>query len=257
LVLAIALGAGAIASAGLAIAREAKQPRSGGPVARASSTSPSRPSPNPEVERGRRLFLQGCSSCHGYDAEGVPGTAPSLLGAGEESADFYLRTGRMPLSDPEQEPVRTASPYTREQIDALVAYVGSLGGPPVPHPDPQAGDLANGRKLFTEDCAGCHQVVGQGGIVPGAVVPDLSKASPVDVAEAVQIGPYVMPVFEDLTAAEVDDIARYVEYSHHPEDRGGWGIGHIGPIPEGMVAWLLAGAALVLAIRLIGKREPG
>jgi ubiquinol-cytochrome c reductase cytochrome c subunit len=45
-----------------------------------------------------------------------------------------------------------------------------------------------------------------------------------------------------------------VNYTRDPEDRGGWGIGHIGPIPEGMVAWLLAGGALLLAIRLIGER---
>ena len=38
------------------------------------------------------------------------------------------------------------------------------------------------------------------------------------------------------------------------QDDGGWGIGHLGPIPEGMVTWLLGLAALVLAIRLIGER---
>ena len=42
----------------------------------------------------------------------------------------------------------------------------------------------------------------------------------------------------------------------HPDDRGGWGIGHIGPIPEGMVAWFLAIASLLLVARLIGEREP-
>jgi ubiquinol-cytochrome c reductase cytochrome c subunit len=63
-----------------------------------------------------------------------------------------------------------------------------------------------------------------------------------------------MPTFKRLTDDDVADIAAYVTYTHDPEDRGGWGIGHIGPIPEGMVAWLLAGAALLIAIRLIGER---
>jgi ubiquinol-cytochrome c reductase cytochrome c subunit len=45
-----------------------------------------------------------------------------------------------------------------------------------------------------------------------------------------------------------------VLYTRAPDDAGGWGIGHIGPVPEGMVAWLMAGAALVLVCRLIGER---
>lgn len=206
------------------------------------------------VERGRELFLRGCSDCHGPDARGIDGVAPSLEGSGAEAADFYLRTGRMPLDRPDQEPVRTESPYTAEQIADLTAYVASLGGPPIPEVSPEQGDLAKGRKLFTEHCAGCHQVVGRGGIVSQGVVPDLEGSSPLDVAEAVDIGPFVMPTFKHLDAEEVNDIARYVDYIQDPEDRGGWGLGHIGPIPEGMVAWLLAGLALVIAIRLIGER---
>jgi quinol---cytochrome-c reductase cytochrome c subunit len=209
-----------------------------------------------EESEGRRLFVQGCSSCHGFDAEGVEDHGPSLIGVGEGAADFYLRTGRMPLDRPDEEPIRGPSPYSDAQIKALVGYVGSLGGPPIPSVDPEAGDLAEGRKLFTEHCAGCHQVVGQGGMVPGAVIPDLGEARATDVAEAISVGPFVMPKFEFLKQSEIDDISRYVEYTHEPEDRGGWSIGHIGPIPEGMVAWLLAGVALLLTIRLIGERTP-
>jgi ubiquinol-cytochrome c reductase cytochrome c subunit len=203
---------------------------------------------------GRRLFVQGCSSCHGFDAEGIEGSGPSLAGVGEAAADFYLRTGRMPLNDPGEEPVRGPSPYTDAQVRALTQYVGSLGGPPVPAVHAESGDLAEGQKLFAEHCAGCHQILGQGGMLPGAVVPDLESVKPVDVAEAVRIGPYVMPSFNHLSRSEVDDLARYVSYTHEPEDHGGWGIGHIGPIPEGMVAWLLAGVALLFTIRLIGER---
>lgn len=220
----------------------------------ASAAMETHAAPEPESE-GRRLFVQGCSSCHGFDARGVENHGPSLVGVGEEAADFYLRTGRMPLDRPGEEPMRTDSPYSDGEIEALVEYVGGLGGLPIPAVEPEKGDLAEGQKLFTEHCAGCHQVVARGGIVPDSVVPDLGAANATDVAEAISIGPYVMPSFDHLDKSEVDDIARYVEYTHDPEDRGGWGLGHIGPIPEGMVAWLLAGAALLLAIRLIGERK--
>ncbi|HET9593887.1 MAG TPA: c-type cytochrome, partial [Solirubrobacterales bacterium] len=165
----------------------------------------------PESE-GLRLFVQGCSSCHGFDAEGVKGHGPSLVGVGEEAADFYLRTGRMPLDRPDEEPQRGPSPYSEAEVRALTRYVGSLGGPPIPAVHPENGDLAEGQKLFTENCAGCHQIVGRGGIMPGAVIPDLGAASALDVAEAVRIGPYVMPGFDHLTQSEVDDLARYVKY---------------------------------------------
>jgi len=206
-------------------------------------------------EYGRRLFDQGCADCHGEDARGIPGRGPSLREAGELTADFYLRTGRMPLDDPEDQPRRAESPYTKRQIAALVAYVGSFGGPKVPEVHPERGDIADGLQLFGEYCMGCHQVVGRGGIMTRGVAPDLQVSEPIDVAEAIEIGPYLMPEFAgQFDQREIDSLARYVEYTEDPEDVGGWGIGHIGPIPEGIVAWLLAGFSLLLVIRLIGER---
>jgi ubiquinol-cytochrome c reductase cytochrome c subunit len=65
-----------------------------------------------------------------------------------------------------------------------------------------------------------------------------------------------MPVFgpQTLTDQQVSDIASYVEYLHHPEDRGGLGLGHLGPIPEGFVGWVVGMGALLLIARLIGTR---
>src|SRR5206468_681609 len=124
-----------------------------------------------------------------------------------------------------------------------VAYVGSFGGPAIPRVDAARGDVARGMRAFTERCAGCHQVVARGGIVTGGSVPPLDQSTAVQIAEAMQIGPYLMPRFStaQLDAGWLVDVAAYIAYTRHPDDRGGWGIGHIGPIPEGMVAWLLAG----------------
>jgi len=208
------------------------------------------------VQRGRALYEDGCSSCHGLDARGIAGRAPSLRGVGEQAADFYLSTGRMPLDRPGAQPVRGEPAYPPDEIRALVAFVGSFGGPRIPVADPARGNIAEGRELFTENCAGCHQVVGEGGMVTRASVPDLKQATPRQVAEAVRLGPYLMPPFSarQLDQGQLDSVARYVQYTKEPEDRGGWGIGHLGPIPEGMVAWLLGLVALVLTIRLIGER---
>jgi ubiquinol-cytochrome c reductase cytochrome c subunit len=145
----------------------------------------------------------------------------------------------------------------KRERDALVAYVASLGkGPPIPTPDPASGDVAEGRELFTEHCAGCHQVVAEGGIMPGAKAPPLNRATPVQIAEAVRIGPYVMPTFtdKDITDDELNSIIAYVQYAQDPYDAGGWGIDHLGPFPEGMVAWLIAIVVLVGTCMIIGKR---
>ncbi len=220
--------------------------------AQAQSTAPSG-----DAARGRALFVDGCSSCHGFDARGRPGQAPSVVGAGAAAADFYLSTGRMPLDDPNEVPLRAKPAYSRGDIADLVAYVGSLGGPAVPPVDPAAGDLNAGFRAFTSHCAGCHQTLARGGIVPGGVAPPLQDdVTSRQVAEAVRVGLYVMPRFSErqIDQGTLDSIARWVQATRHPDDRGGWAIGHIGPITEGMVAWLLAGVALLLVARLIGER---
>lgn len=209
------------------------------------------------VARGRALFVQACSACHGFNAEGVAGMGPSLIGVGAQAADFYLSTGRMPLNNPRDPPVRNTPMFSPAQIGDLVAYVGSFGGPPIPAVDLNEGNLAHGLQEFTLSCAGCHQIGAAGGIVVGGVAPPLNRATAVQVAEAVRIGPFLMPRFttRELSRYDVDSIARYVLQTRHPDDPGGWGIGHIGPVPEGMVAWFIALFALVIVARLIGERS--
>lgn len=212
------------------------------------------------VDQGRELFETSCSSCHGFEGKGVKGQGPSLLGAGESAADFYLRTGRMPLDQVGDEPLRGEPRFGDEEIRALDAYVGSLGeGPVIPKVDPTKGSVSEGMEMFTESCAGCHGIGGKGGVVIGGYAPPLGEATPTEIGEAIRIGPYLMPLFSEaqITPADVNSIVRYVELTKHPEDAGGFGIGHIGPVPEGLVAWLAALAALLLVARLIGERVGG
>jgi quinol---cytochrome-c reductase cytochrome c subunit len=208
------------------------------------------------AQRGRDLYAQSCAGCHGEDLRGRAGQGPALRGVGAAAVDFYLSTGRMPLADPTDEPVRADPVYSQHDIAALVAYVGGFGGPAIPVANPDRGDVARGKEAFTDRCAGCHQVLGRGGIVTGAFVPALTEATPRQVAEAVRVGPYLMPRFGErqVDQAELDDISAYLRAERDPDDRGGWGIGNIGPVPEGMVAWLLAGVVLLGVVRLLGER---
>ena len=264
LIAAVACGGAAL----LTLAGAGRGARGGQEAARAAAAAP--PSTGPRalgapaassalLAQGRGLFESSCASCHGADARGIHGRGPSLIGVGALAGDFYLQTGRMPLPAPHDQPVRTKPAFPQSQIRALVAYVGSLGGPAIPRVSPGRGSVARGQKLFALDCAGCHTIQAQGGVVTGAIAPSLNEATPTQVAEAIRVGPYAMPRFSsgELSDADVDSIARYLQTTKHPDDRGGWGIGRVGPIPEGMVAWLLAFAALLLVVRLIGERTEG
>jgi ubiquinol-cytochrome c reductase cytochrome c subunit len=222
----------------------------------------------PLVQQGSQLYAANCSGCHGVAGTGVTtppqrgpgnvkGQGPPLRGVGALAADFYLRTGYMPLGKPTEQPYRSRVQFSEREIRALTAYIARLGkGPGIPQPHPEDGRLSEGLHSFTEHCAGCHQVAGEGGYVTDKRVPTLKDATPTQVAEAVRIGPYYMPKFskKDISDRELDSINAYVQSIKQPVDRGGWGIGHIGPVPEGLVTWLIAAVALVATCIVIGKR---
>jgi ubiquinol-cytochrome c reductase cytochrome c subunit len=218
-----------------------------------TATFPSSPA---LVGEGFDLYEESCSSCHGVALQGIRNTAPSLADVGPGPVDFYLSTGRMPLADPTLEPQRTKPVFDPTQIHALIAFISAFGGPPAPTARPADGSLALGMQVFTSDCAGCHQIVARGGLTIGAQVPNLEQVTAQQIAEAVRMGPYVMPHFDarQIDQHELDSLARFVIYTRHPDDAGGWGIYNLGPIPEGMVAWFIGLAALVLVARLIGER---
>jgi ubiquinol-cytochrome c reductase cytochrome c subunit len=217
------------------------------------------------IAEGRELYETGCSSCHGPNGEGVDEgdggeRGPSLANAGEAAAYYYLSTGRMPLANSEEQPTSKDPAYSAEEIEALVAYVGTLGdGPEVPDVDPDAGDLALGGEVFRANCQACHGASGGGGALSyGRAAPRLTSAAPRQIGSAVRVGPGEMPVFgpDVIDDDELNGLVRYVQYLHDPEDPGGLPIGRTGPIPEGFVAWLIGMVALLGLVAWIGTRSP-
>lgn len=217
------------------------------------------------LAHGRELFVVGCSSCHGQQGEGVTTSddkhrGPSLQNAGEAAAFYELSTGRMPLANSGEQPVRKRAAYNSDDIAALTAYVGSLGnGPKLPNVEVRHADLPAGGELFRANCAPCHSASGAGGALSyGRAAPSLGKATPAEVGAAVRAGPSQMPVFgpDVISDAELNDVAAYVQYLRKPQDPGGLPIGRIGPVPEGFVAWFFGAGALLATVAWIGSRAP-
>ena len=210
------------------------------------------------LDAGRDLYLEGCSSCHGAEGGGTD-LAPDLTRAGEAGAYYYLSTGRMPLSNSDEQPRRKERAYDDEQLDALVAYVASLGdGPALPDVHVEEVDLAEGGSLYRENCQPCHSASGAGGALSyGRAAPQLAPATPLQAGAAMRIGPGEMPVFgvDLLTDEEVAQVAAYVDYLDDPADPGGLPIGRTGPVAEGFVAWFVGMVALLGIISWIGTRS--
>jgi ubiquinol-cytochrome c reductase cytochrome c subunit len=226
------------------------------------------------VERGRFLYLRDCAWCHGASAEGTP-RAPDLVSdtRGPADVDFVLRTRRMPLRRPE-DPMRrgvATTKYAAVDRQAIVEYVATLdpAGPPVPRLAAHRPPLSRGAELYLANCAACHSSTGIGGTLsaaqrsagstagpPEAFAPPVTSSSAIEVVEAIRVGPGTMPVFgpKTLSEEEVDAIAVYVQYLRDPSDPGGIAAGHIGPVSEGAVGWLIGLGLLLGVSRWIGTR---
>ena len=209
------------------------------------------------VKAGRDLYLQGCSTCHGLGLQGGAG-GPSLIGVGASSVVFQVESGRMPLYAGTVQAPRKKAKYSIPQIDQLAAYIDSKGGgPKLPDGDLADGELQMGGELFRTNCASCHNFAGKGGALSyGQYAPDLTDASSRVIWGAMQSGPENMPRFSDnqLTPDEKKSITRYVEFITKSPQPGGAALGRYGPVPEGLVMWLVGITALVGVTLWIGAR---
>ena len=224
-----------------------------------------------QIEEGRKLFAVGCSSCHGAHAEGGTDgeghiTGPSLIGVGAAAVDFQVGTGRMPAAQTGAQVPQKPPVYTAEEIAALAAYVASLApGPAIPAEEAYdvskatQEEVVRGGELFRTNCTACHNFSGRGGALPnGRYAPSLMGTSPKNMYQAMLTGPQQMPVFSDgvFTPEDKRAVIAYLVSLQQSEDPGGFGLGRLGPVAEGLWGWLLGIGALVAVAVWIGAKTP-
>jgi len=204
----------------------------------------------------------GCASCHGTGGQGTS-DGPSLVGVGAAAVDFQVGTGRMPAQQPGAQVPKKKVVYTQAEIDQLAAYISSLGaGPSIPTKaeyGPDGADIAKGGELFRTNCAQCHNFTGKGGaLTHGKFAPDLEGVSPKHIYEAMQTGPQNMPSFPDTTLSEQNkkDIIAYLNAVNgdDTESPGGLELGGLGPVSEGLFAWIFGLGALIAVAVWVAAR---
>ena len=217
-----------------------------------------------QIAQGRDLFLVSCSFCHGQNGEGIRTEdgnqiGPSLVGVGAAAVDFQVGTGRMPMVQPGAQVPSKPKTFTDEETAALAAYVASLGpGPAIPTEDDYSIEglsdeereaaITRGGQIFLTNCTACHNFEGSGGAMPhGGYAPNLHETSARHIYEAMLTGPQNMPNFANgnLSPDEKRDVIAYLYSLREMPNYGGFGLGGLGPVPEGMAAWLLGIGLLV------------
>jgi len=214
------------------------------------------------IDEGKKLYSVGCASCHGTGGQGTS-DGPSLVGVGAAAVDFQVGTGRMPAQQPGAQIPKKKVIYTQAEIDQLAAYISSLGaGPSIPTKaqyGPDGADIAKGGELFRTNCAQCHNFTGKGGaLTHGKYAPSLEGVAPKHIYEAMQTGPQNMPSFPDTTMSEQNkkDIIAYLNAVNgdDTESPGGLELGGLGPVSEGLFAWIFGLGALIAVAVWVAAR---
>ncbi|GAA1844518.1 c-type cytochrome [Microbacterium koreense] len=211
------------------------------------------------VEDGKKLFQANCATCHGLDLQGTP-DGPALYGVGELAVEFQMATGRMPLQMQGPQAPQKPAQFTDEQIRAIAAWVQTTApGPTYPAEEilDGGGDVSHGAELFRINCAMCHNVAGAGGaLTEGKYAPPLTDVSALHLYAAMVTGPQNMPVFSDmnLTAEDKRDIISALLYMQESEPVGGFTLGSLGPVSEGLFIWIFGiGAMIAITVWITAK----
>jgi cbb3-type cytochrome c oxidase subunit III len=170
-----------------------------------------------DKDKGRKLFVEQCGSCHTLGAAGTRGqTGPNLddAFAGVRSQGFEESTiqqvvhDQIKFAEPPM-PANLVRGDDAENVSTYVASVAGINGPTSGAAGPSAS--ADGKTIFKENCASCHTL--KDAAATGTVGPNLDQLKP-PLARAKQqviTGGGAMPAFKGtLTDAQIDAVAKYV-----------------------------------------------
>jgi mono/diheme cytochrome c family protein len=216
---------------------------------------PTRSQVSAQEPSGADLYTTNCAGCHQPDGEGIEGTFPPLAGNPAATDAEYVgvvivdgQSGPLEVLGVTYDAVMPAIPgLSDDELAALTDHVVGLAGgeagpdesdepaepeapdePSAPVAAPSAGDVDNGRDLFTGSqrldagggsCASCHTAGDVGNLGGRSLGPDLTDVYQRFGGEAGTsawlanpASPTMIPIFGDkpLTESEIDDIVAFL-----------------------------------------------
>jgi ubiquinol-cytochrome c reductase cytochrome c subunit len=198
-----------------------------------------------DAQAGSSIYASNCAPCHGPQGKG--GIGPTLAAAAFPSlvsTKVRVGGGGMPAFGGKLAPA---------DIDNVALYVAQKLA------DPAAGkaSVTGGGGVYRLYCAGCHGGSARGGaLVQGKNAPSLKNRPAANALAAMVRGPRNMPVFTGtLDVTQQASVARYIQAAlQNPAHPGGWGLGFIGPVVEGIVSWLALVVLIFIAVWLAWQR---
>ena len=212
------------------------------------------------VEDGKKLFQANCATCHGLDLQGTAGRPVALRrrrargrvpGRAPAACRWRCRARRRRRS-------RSSSPRSRSTRWPPTCR-RTAPGPTFPDEEvlDGEGDVARGAELFRINCAMCHNVAAAGGaLTEGKYAPALTETSALHMYAAMVTGPQNMPVFNDmnLTAEDKRDIISALLFLQENQSPGGFSLGSLGPVSEGLFIWIFGiGALIAITVWITAK----
>lgn len=168
------VAAAALVSFVVAAAQTPRANEQAGGESSANALAASKSYPRDLVQKGRALFRQDCSFCHGRDAGGGetgPDLTRSKVVAADDDGDKIapvIRSGRpdkgMPPFDRSEEQIASLVAFIHTQRNRALTGTGRNGGgrKGVDPSDLQTGNAEAGKRYFngTGGCATCHSPTG-------------------------------------------------------------------------------------------------
>ena len=225
-----------------------------------------------DANDGAGLYAANCSSCHGPHGRGNRSAGPTrrrrlarprpvAAGVGARGADFYLRTGYMPLASANRaalaKPSALLVPHNSRSSSAT--WPRSARALEIPRPDPARGSLSAGlaalhrqlRRLPPDRRRGrLRDRRARPAADPGQRHRDRRSRADRAVRDA-----ELLTDARSRTANSTRSSATSTTRSI-PTTRGGLSLGRLGPIPEGMVTWLIAASVLVGTCVILSNGVP-
>ena len=152
------------------------------------------------IRSGMALYRTRCSDCHGMDATGYRGPDLAALMTTDVSDERLFQTIRKGVPGTEMPP---SPDDPDDDLLMIIAYLRKIGT--VPPSDSPGGNVDNGVRLFTAQCASCHRVAGKGGrIGPDLTRVGTSRSRSALVREIRTPSEWIPPAFETVSLVTKD-----------------------------------------------------